>query len=331
MVFLTLFLEEASADRHIAPFQVPCRHIGYMTKTLTNYAVEAVRLNSFVVGPLQRNRLQKCAKARMFFYAGIGDSVKCFFCDGGLRTWEPGDDPWREHARWFAKCPYVRQVKGPEFIAAASRNANANAARTRNDNKKNRTLGSKGEKQAFSKGKACTVDPRHVSARMDRPIVRTVLDMGIPREAVQKTIERHLRETGDDFSSAEALLEAVFANQNSEQNETEAVASEASSSTCSGKTEMMAEITAADTAETEKLSQMEEEELADTNEDTESLLEENRQLKEQRQCRICMDAEVNVVFLPCGHLVCCTACAPAMRKCPICRGNIRGTVRTFLS
>ena len=49
--------------------------------------------------------------------------MKCFFCDGGLRTWEPGDDPWREHARWFPKCPYVRQVKGPEFIAASVANA----------------------------------------------------------------------------------------------------------------------------------------------------------------------------------------------------------------
>uniref|UniRef100_A0A3Q2NRM9 RING-type E3 ubiquitin transferase n=1 Tax=Fundulus heteroclitus TaxID=8078 RepID=A0A3Q2NRM9_FUNHE len=38
-----------------------------------------------------------------FFYTGHGDNVKCFFCDGGLRNWEPGDDPWQEHAKWFPR------------------------------------------------------------------------------------------------------------------------------------------------------------------------------------------------------------------------------------
>lgn len=32
---------------------------------------------------------------------------------------------------------------------------------------------------------------------------------------------------------------------------------------------------------------------------------ENRRLKEERTCKICMDNEIGVVFLPCGHLICC--------------------------
>ena len=47
---------------------------------------------------------------------GFGDNVKCFYCDGGLRNWEPGDDPWVEHARWFPRCSFVRTVKGDQFI-----------------------------------------------------------------------------------------------------------------------------------------------------------------------------------------------------------------------
>merc|ERR1719397_1919408 len=58
---------------------------------------------------------------------------------------------------------------------------------------------------------------------------------------------------------------------------------------------------------------------------------ENARLKEQRTCKICMDGEVGVVFLPCGHLCCCVNCAPALKDCPVCRTNIQGTVRTFLS
>ncbi|KAG8131613.1 hypothetical protein E2320_009532 [Naja naja] len=38
-----------------------------------------------------------------FFYTGQQDYVRCFYCDGALRNWEQGDDPWREHARWFPR------------------------------------------------------------------------------------------------------------------------------------------------------------------------------------------------------------------------------------
>lgn len=59
--------------------------------------------------------------------------------------------------------------------------------------------------------------------------------------------------------------------------------------------------------------------------------EQLRKLQEERTCKVCMDREVSIVFIPCGHLVVCKDCAPSLRKCPICRGAIKGTVRTFLS
>uniref|UniRef100_A0A4W5KT18 Baculoviral IAP repeat containing 2 n=1 Tax=Hucho hucho TaxID=62062 RepID=A0A4W5KT18_9TELE len=48
--------------------------------------------------------------------AGRNDDVKCFCCDGGLRCWESGDDPWVEHAKWFPRCVYLLQEKGQEFV-----------------------------------------------------------------------------------------------------------------------------------------------------------------------------------------------------------------------
>lgn len=62
-----------------------------------------------------------------------------------------------------------------------------------------------------------------------------------------------------------------------------------------------------------------------------SLEEENRLLREARLCKICMDAEVGIVFLPCGHLTTCVNCAPNLEDCPLCRSAIKATVRTFLS
>ncbi len=61
------------------------------------------------------------------------------------------------------------------------------------------------------------------------------------------------------------------------------------------------------------------------------LEQENRRLKEQRTCKICMDREIGVVFLPCGHLICCIQCAPALKDCPLCRQPIHGTVKTYMS
>ena len=43
------------------------------------------------------------------------------------------------------------------------------------------------------------------------------------------------------------------------------------------------------------------------------LLGENSRLREEKTCKVCMDAEVGVVFLPCGHLVVCPNCAPSLK------------------
>ncbi|XP_030767980.1 death-associated inhibitor of apoptosis 2-like [Sitophilus oryzae] len=48
-------------------------------------------------------------------------------------------------------------------------------------------------------------------------------------------------------------------------------------------------------------------------------------------CKVCYKNEVGVLFLPCGHIVSCVECAPGLKKCPMCRKPLEGTVRAFLS
>ena len=50
----------------------------------------------------------------------------------------------------------------------------------------------------------------------------------------------------------------------------------------------------------------------------------------EQQCRVCMDAKADVVFVPCGHM-CCASCSKQLTVCPFCRQNIRATVRPILS
>ena len=51
----------------------------------------------------------------------------------------------------------------------------------------------------------------------------------------------------------------------------------------------------------------------------------------EKICKICYTNELNVVFLPCGHVVSCTKCAEVLYKCPICRSYIENSNRIYFS
>ena len=50
---------------------------------------------------------------------GPHDNVRCFHCDGGLKNWQPDDDPWVVHGRWFPRCAYLATQRDQGFIEAA--------------------------------------------------------------------------------------------------------------------------------------------------------------------------------------------------------------------
>lgn len=50
-------------------------------------------------------------------------------------------------------------------------------------------------------------------------------------------------------------------------------------------------------------------------------------------CKICFEKEVEVLFLPCYHLVSCQGCKKqlAQKKCPLCRAAYQGTIRVYFA
>ena len=58
---------------------------------------------------------------------------------------------------------------------------------------------------------------------------------------------------------------------------------------------------------------------------------ETQRLRDSRLCKQCKSNEVNVVFLPCGHLICCDQCAVMIKKCLMCQTTVANTVKTYLS
>merc|ERR1712018_1067802 len=83
----------------------------------SKYTTPESRLRSFRDWPPALRQEPKQLAEAGFYYIGLSDQTKCFYCDGGLRNWQPEDDPWTEHARWFSKCGFVRLIKGDEFIS----------------------------------------------------------------------------------------------------------------------------------------------------------------------------------------------------------------------
>ncbi|XP_051842827.1 baculoviral IAP repeat-containing protein 2-like isoform X2 [Antechinus flavipes] len=181
------------------------------------------RMKTFVTWPPQIPVHPEQLASAGFYYVGCNDDVKCFCCDGGLRCWESGDDPWVEHAKWFPRCEYLIENKGQQFI-------------------------------------------NQIQASYPHLLEQLLSTSGTPvDQSAALPMEKNIKY-----------------------------------------------IPAPDVSDL-------------------SVEEQLRRLQEERTCKVCMDKEVSVVFIPCGHLVVCKECSPSLRKCPICRSTIKGTVRTFLS
>ncbi|XP_067227304.1 baculoviral IAP repeat-containing protein 7 isoform X3 [Chanodichthys erythropterus] len=135
-----------------------------------------------------------------FFYTGHGDNVKCFFCDGGLRNWEPGDDPWQEHAKWFPQCEYLLQSRGREYVSNIQQsyfNMNERVGGSLSSTAGNITSEVLGGQSS-------------VAADMLSPVVQAVLQMGFQRSLVESLVQSRYLLTGSHYTSVSDLVTDVL-------------------------------------------------------------------------------------------------------------------------
>ena len=176
----------------------------------SSFVTEQARLKSFSFWPPSLTQKPQELAESGFFYTGRSDQVKCFYCDGGLESWEPADSPWGEHVKWFGDCAFVKMKKDKENICET---------------------------------KLCKV-------------------MG---GSVEMNAKKSIQEDGPNF------------------------------------------ITKKNTSEIHKpVTEIESTKLK-------GLQQEVQNLREERSCKICLENEASIVFLPCGHLCSCANCAPALK------------------
>nr|XP_009861189.1 E3 ubiquitin-protein ligase MYLIP [Ciona intestinalis] len=63
--------------------------------------------------------------------------------------------------------------------------------------------------------------------------------------------------------------------------------------------------------------------------EVEVLRERLSMISDALTCRVCLDAEIDSAFVPCGHQVCCKYCAARCEKCPICRQHVQEFLTVF--
>ena len=130
--------------------------------------------------------------------------------------------------------------------------------------------------------------------------VQTVREMDIyPFEVIECAVKRLILDDGEDMFDSSTLLDTIFQIE--------------------GKMSVESICSAVNTLTIE---QRQCKSVA-------ALQREVETLKNSKSCKICMDAVVAILFLPCRHLVCCVDCAKQVRCCPICRGRIVANIKAY--
>uniref|UniRef100_A0A3Q3BSV3 Baculoviral IAP repeat containing 2 n=1 Tax=Kryptolebias marmoratus TaxID=37003 RepID=A0A3Q3BSV3_KRYMA len=355
-------------------------NVSLAAPTLTNVSNPSMqqseeRLLTFVNWPSRIPvRPEQLAKAG-FYYVGRNDDVKCFCCDGGLRCWESGDDPWVEHAKWFPRCEYLLQEKGQDFVHQIQ-------ARFPRLFEQLLTNGDNNSRE-FMDPPVVHLGPGEERSEdavmMNTPVIKSALEMGFERSLVKQTVQSKILTSGENYRTVQELVSDLLSAEDQKREEeremlAEAMASDGFTFVKRHQAALVQRLKSvepvlehlreqnvlsaeeygglqAQTSAQQQTARLIELVLTKGNAAAEvfrnwiqkndvhllrdlmdlPMEEQLRRLQEERTCKVCMDKEVNIVFIPCGHLVVCKECAPSLRKCPICRGLVKGTVRTFLS
>ena len=72
-----------------------------------SYCKKSSRMASFNTWPKQMNPKPEQLVKAGFFYEGVSDTCRCFFCGLVVHNWEAHDDALEEHLKHSPKCHYV--------------------------------------------------------------------------------------------------------------------------------------------------------------------------------------------------------------------------------
>ncbi|CAC5415591.1 BIRC7_8 [Mytilus coruscus] len=243
-----------------------------------------------------------------YIYLGNEDHVRCFDCGIGLRSWEPEDDPMVEHARSSPSCRFIIERKGQEFIDANNLlgHSEFNTTILNPDDVENENITSQSviEKDVLPCGRPPT------AAERKNPLLTNAAQALVEYRYLPKTVKTAidivLKEKGWRELTSSNLLSTIFnLSNNGQVNDCDTMQPFLQDKILINKWKRL-------------------EPILDIKQ---KILHENREMKERMLCKICCENIVCIAFLPCGHLISCSQCAPSLGNCPVCRTEVKGSFR----
>uniref|UniRef100_A0A1I8G0C6 RING-type domain-containing protein n=1 Tax=Macrostomum lignano TaxID=282301 RepID=A0A1I8G0C6_9PLAT len=245
-----------------------------------------------------------------FFYSEAERATCCFSCGLCMSEWSCDDDVWVEHARWSPRCPHVLLERGSDFVQTVHRLSPPVQHPTCGASAQRHTALVQTESTASAgaatvDGSAATTAVRSsradealavtpgVEFRVEARDIKARADLPVVRLLTQLGFSALQR--GDDFATSELFLDFMLTESRRMRKQSQ-------------DPEAFFE---------SRMSQI-----------RESLNQQPRprDTTDWKTCKVCMDKEVNIMLLDCGHVACCSVCAKSLKTCPICRAFIRGVV-----
>ncbi|XP_069499467.1 baculoviral IAP repeat-containing protein 7-B-like [Ambystoma mexicanum] len=284
-----------------------------------------------------------------FFYIGPGDRVQCFSCGGILKSWELGENVMAEHQRFFPICPFVlgREVHNRPRDQPRGRRPDCMDGQILGQLQRMATGDSPLPEHAAHPD--MVLEWTRLSSFRYWPLYAEVQPQQLARAGFFYTGQgdhvkcfycdvglRNWEEDDDPWTEhAKWFPRCEFLQQSLGQDYIHRIQEQYFGSSVNPG-DLWQQQTEGNRSPRQELETHNQETGARPASSKDTVIEETaeeqlRRLQDERVCKVCMDNQVSIVFVPCGHLVVCRECAAGLSQCPICRAPIRGTVRTFMS
>ncbi|OQV21122.1 26S protease regulatory subunit 6A [Hypsibius exemplaris] len=280
------------------------------------------RFTTFSSWPRENSQRPRDLATAGLFFTGEDDVTACFHCGGTLHRWDAQDDPWTEHAKVYPGCEYVIASRGQAFVDSARgvrqvQSGGPESYMLVRASLTNSSQGSAGSSTGSQTSSGFEEESLSLPSSYDFSD-RSMSDEDSEEEMIGQAV---LRNSG----LMDAIQQAVAENRQNlhfTRFQDEAHLIEAAKAIQSRK-ELRKEMLLKEAAETEAASVVPS--------DIESLTKEYERLKKERICKVCLVRDSQMIFHPCGHLVCCSQCSAEVQTCPVCRAVIVQKSRVYLA
>ncbi|KAK4883074.1 hypothetical protein RN001_006393 [Aquatica leii] len=331
---------------------------------------EADRLNSYKNWPCKFMEPSSLAKAG-FYYVNKDDIVRCAFCSIEIGQWRHGDDAMQDHTKWSERCPFVLGIncgnvpievdavpmtsRGQDTCGKYGIEIRPNSYPERDSGHSSTTNGLNLTKLGVqpSRGPAysgyATLEsrlnsfsewPRSLKQKPEELAAAGFFYNGKGDQTICFHCGGGLKDWEDDDNPweqhAKWFSKCNFVRIQKGQEYISEICSK-QEAVLTPEQAASIHIPATNNLNITPVNQPKDNVSPLASEPTENkakelVASENSKVSNTNTlCKICYGKEVGVVFLPCGHIVACIDCAPALTTCAVCRKPLKATVRAFLS